>query len=281
MKKTILLPILFFIITSCSNKLFISYKENGKRLKKIDLIKLNQYAHDNNGSFDRKTFWSNKDNTSESYELTSKKGKSIKIRVSKKEGIYTHILKMELLENQSVLTTYYPNGNFKSMDIIKKGTIDSLLIDLRSNSGCSSKTAIEIAPNFECESFNGSNTQLSDLKGSYVYINVWATWSVPSKKEILAFNEIVEEFGDRNIIFVNISIDKAKDYLKWKKIVAEKNLKGLQLFDGQGFINSKFADDYKIYYIPRSILIGPRGIIISAFAPRPSNSELKKILSVM
>ena len=135
------------------------------------------------------------------------------------------------------------------------------------------------------ENYNGGATSLSDFKGKYVYIDVWATWCAPCKKEIPYLKEIEVKYHDRDIEFISISIDdenssggslkKAKK--AWKTMVADKNLTGCQLIAPNGW-KTDFIVDYKINSIPRFILIDPEGKIVNADAPRPSSSKLIKLL---
>lgn len=139
-----------------------------------------------------------------------------------------------------------------------------------------------ISPTFDdYENFNGKTTSLKDLKGSYVYIDVWATWCGPCKVEIPSLKKLENEFHDKNISFVSISIDDAKRHAgsleqahgKWKKMVEEEELGGIQLFAPDGW-KSDFIEAYKIRGIPRFILVDPEGKIVSASAPRPSSETL-------
>ena len=134
------------------------------------------------------------------------------------------------------------------------------------------------------ENYAGGTSSLEDFKGRYVYIDVWATWCGPCKKEIPYLKAIEEKFHDRNIEFVSISVDddkrsgsmtKAKN--AWKRMVAEKSLTGVQLLSDNGW-ETDFIKSYKISGIPRFILIDPKGNIIDPDAPRPSSSELTKLL---
>ncbi len=132
----------------------------------------------------------------------------------------------------------------------------------------------EVSPKFvNYENNNGETTSLDDLKGKYVYIDVWATWCGPCKAEIPFLKEVEKAYHDKNIEFVSISIDVAKDHDKWKAMVAEKELGGIQLFADSDW-KSQFVQDYKINGIPRFILVDPQGNIVSADAPRPSSEEL-------
>ena len=130
------------------------------------------------------------------------------------------------------------------------------------------------SPKFmDYENYAGGTTSLDDLKGKYVYIDVWATWCGPCKAEIPFLKEVEEKYHGKNIEFVSISIDRARDHEKWKAMVADKELKGIQLFADNDW-NSKFVKDYLIQGIPRFILIDTEGNIINANAPRPSSPEL-------
>ncbi len=143
------------------------------------------------------------------------------------------------------------------------------------------------SPNFvNYENFAGGNTSLSDLKGKYVYMDIWATWCGPCIREIPSLKKVEKQFEGKNIEFVSISVDEgrgykgdaAEAYKGWKKIIAEKELGGMQLLADNGF-RSTFIQDYKINGIPRFILIDPEGNIVNSDAPRPSNPQLVKLFN--
>ena len=133
------------------------------------------------------------------------------------------------------------------------------------------------SPEFDYDNYKGGKTKLSDLKGKYVYIDLWATWCAPCRAEIPYLQKIEEKYHGKNIEFVSISIDKAKDNEKWKKFVADKNLGGVQLFADKDW-ESEFVVNYGVMGIPRFILIDPKGNIVSSDAERPSSPDLQKQL---
>ncbi len=129
------------------------------------------------------------------------------------------------------------------------------------------------SPTFDYENHKGGKTSLADLKGKYVYVDVWATWCGPCRAEIPSLKKVEKQYHGKNIAFVSISIDVAKDHDKWKKFVTEKQLGGIQLFADKDW-KSDFVTGYGINGIPRFILIDPQGNIVSPDAPRPSNPKL-------
>ncbi|WP_299671853.1 TlpA disulfide reductase family protein [uncultured Polaribacter sp.] len=128
------------------------------------------------------------------------------------------------------------------------------------------------------ENYAGGTTSLDDFKGKYVYIDVWATWCGPCLYELPYLKKIEKAYHDKNIEFVSISIDESKNHDKWKTMVKNKQMGGVQLFADKAW-KSQFVKDYVIKGIPKFILIDPKGQIIKANAPRPSSEKLLELLS--
>ncbi|MFI1773666.1 TlpA family protein disulfide reductase [Thalassobellus citreus] len=121
---------------------------------------------------------------------------------------------------------------------------------------------------------------LNDLLGKYVYIDVWATWCGPCKKEIPYLKTLEEELHGKNIEFVSISVDTEKNRGKWKQMVKDMELKGVQIMADKDF-SSDFIKAYNIAAIPRFILIDPKGNLVSSDELRPSDPKLKEKLEVL
>lgn len=131
-----------------------------------------------------------------------------------------------------------------------------------------------ISPTFKLFDIHDNLISLSDLKGKYIYIDIWATWCGPCKAEIPALKKLEKHFKGTNIQFVSISYRDNKE--RWKNMIKEKELGGIQLFAPDK--NISFFKDYQVTGIPRFILIDRKGRIIESHAKRPSNPKLKEQL---
>ncbi len=141
------------------------------------------------------------------------------------------------------------------------------------------------SPAFEAyENYDGSTTSLRDLRGKYIYVDIWATWCGPCKAEIPYLKELEHEYQGRNIQFLSLSVDDDRTHgdswdkarADWKAMIADKELGGIQLFAPDGW-KSDFVTAYKVKGIPRFILIDPDGNIVTPDAPRPSSPKLKTL----
>ncbi|MEP4092735.1 redoxin family protein [Reichenbachiella sp.] len=135
------------------------------------------------------------------------------------------------------------------------------------------QTGMSSAP-FAYQNIDGETVSLADLKGKYIYVDVWATWCGPCLREIPALKQLETDYHEAPVEFVSISIDAIKDFQKWQEMVAEKELKGVQLFADNSW-QSDFVKAYAIDGIPRFIVIDPEGKIIDPNAPRPSDPEIR------
>lgn len=182
----------------------------------------------------------------------------------------------ELDKKASVLDSSFVAKEKADIQEFKKGMVaqhqEQLEIDAKLAKG-------QPSPDFkDYTNYNGGKSSLEDFRGSYVYIDVWATWCVPCIMEIPFLKKVEKEYEGKNIKFMSISADQPKDEQKWRNMIKEKDLHGIQLL-ADNAIESDFFVNYFIYGIPRFILLDPQGNIVSYDAPRPSDSTLKDLLN--
>jgi len=138
----------------------------------------------------------------------------------------------------------------------------------------------KLSPGFSYNDVAGKNVSLENLRGKYVYIDVWATWCGPCKGEIPHLAKVEQDYQGRNIQFVSLSVDVPSDKGKWQEFVRVNRLSGIQLMSDSAF-DSGFIKKFNINSIPRFILIAPDGKIVSADAKRPSDPVLRKQLDAL
>ncbi|MDG1690526.1 MAG: TlpA disulfide reductase family protein [Flavobacteriales bacterium] len=141
------------------------------------------------------------------------------------------------------------------------------------------------SPLFNYPDSSGKNISLESLKGKLVYVDVWATWCGPCKAQIPFLKQLEEKYREEDIAFVSLSIDQLKNISKWKDMIVDKELEGIQIIADKAW-RSKFVTDYVIEGIPRFILIDKYGDLMDPMAPRPAiyvegvmqlNEEIQKI----
>jgi cytochrome c-type biogenesis protein len=78
----------------------------------------------------------------------------------------------------------------------------------------SAVTKLEPAPDVEFQTQGGKSAPLSELRGSVVLLNFWATWCVPCRAEIPAFNELQHQYEARGLKVVGVLTQDTLDNLK-------------------------------------------------------------------
>ncbi|PCI03270.1 MAG: thioredoxin [Flavobacteriaceae bacterium] len=170
------------------------------------------------------------------------------------------VLKADIKNNN--LFIRYINKSYKkahaNMIRLAKGTLSPTFVNYENNAG--------------------GTSSLDDFKGKFVYIDLWATWCGPCKKEIPFMKTLESKFHGKNIEFLSISLDKKSAYKTWKKMIKEKEMGGVQLIADKDFA-SDFTMAYGVTSIPRFVLLDTEGRIIDADAARPSDPKLAVLLN--
>lgn len=135
----------------------------------------------------------------------------------------------------------------------------------------------EQAPDFEMSDVQGKRCKLSDFRGKYVMIDIWATWCGPCKMEIPDFEKQHKLFADDSRIqFISISLDEDKE--AWKKMLEKDKPDWKQYVVEGGVLKSEFCQKYFVSSIPRFLLIDPQGCIVSVDVMRPSDSKFTEYI---
>jgi cytochrome c biogenesis protein CcmG, thiol:disulfide interchange protein DsbE len=112
----------------------------------------------------------------------------------------------------------------------------------------------QLAPDFELQSIEGTQSQLSSFKGKTVLINFWATWCIPCREEM----PLLEEFADRysqDMVVLGINAGEKQDVIQ--EYVDSLAVTFPILVDSAGTI----ASLYRVRGFPTTMLIDENGVL--------------------
>ncbi|MBI5385665.1 MAG: TlpA family protein disulfide reductase [Verrucomicrobia bacterium] len=120
------------------------------------------------------------------------------------------------------------------------------------------------APAFAAKLANGKPVKFpDDYKGKVVLLDFWATWCGPCVVEIPNVVKAYEQFHEKGLEILGISLDRAGAEQKLADFTREKNMPWPQVFDGK-FWQAEVAVRYGIQSIPHMLLVdGDTGAIIA------------------
>jgi thiol-disulfide isomerase/thioredoxin len=122
------------------------------------------------------------------------------------------------------------------------------------------------APDFTLTRLDGGELSLSDLKGTPVIVNFWATWCGPCRAEIPALEAAQQRLGDDAIILgVNVQEDPARVL----DFAAELNMTYPIVLDE----TAATSQLYQVRAFPTTYFIDARGVIVDVYTG-PLNEPL-------
>jgi len=114
------------------------------------------------------------------------------------------------------------------------------------------------APEFNLIGLKGHRVSLSDMRGKVVFIDFWASWCPPCKKEFPELNKLTKEYKSSQFATLAVSEDKrrvnVKDFLS-EYFDMPANL--IVLLDSK----SDAIRKYSVGAMPTSFIIDANGVI--------------------
>lgn len=129
-----------------------------------------------------------------------------------------------------------------------------------------------IPPDISLPNPEDSVISLYSLKGNYVLLDFWASWSLPCRLANPELARIYNKFRKKNFEIYQVSLDRTRE--SWLKGIEEDKLIWINVSDLK-YWNSEAAVNYNIRNIPSSFLLDTAGRII---AKDPAVSDLEKQL---
>lgn len=143
-------------------------------------------------------------------------------------------------------------------------------------SSISNAQSLDSIWNIQIEDEQGKTRKLSDFKGKVIYVDVWASWCLPCRWEFPKFEYLADEYKNKNIIFLSLSVDESKE--KWLKFLQRKkhHLEEFRVTDSD---EKRFSDYFEIYALPHFILIDSKGNLYQNNTLRPSDIGIDNLLT--
>ena len=136
-----------------------------------------------------------------------------------------------------------------------------------------SSSAAVSPSDFRLKGLDGKWFNLKDHLGSEViYIDFWATWCVPCRRELPHLQELFQEFREKGFLVISINTDPPANRSKIKPFVRRYHLSFPTLLDPDNRVLDQFNPTREL---PYGVLIGSDGKVVRVFSGYRSGDEAK------
>jgi len=114
------------------------------------------------------------------------------------------------------------------------------------------------APNFTLTGLDGKSVSLSSLRGKIIFLNLWATWCPPCRREMPSIEALYKGFA-KDPDFVTLAVSEDTDVKAPAQYVKKNKFDFPVLLDPRNAV----GEAYNVGGLPESFVIGRDGRIVA------------------
>lgn len=133
-----------------------------------------------------------------------------------------------------------------------------------------------LAPDFQLMDMEGQNVTLSNLRGSPVIMNFWASWCSPCRQEMPFLQQIYEDWNNKGVILLTINLRETPSEIM--QFMQSNSLSFPVLLDADASV----TQNYNVVGIPTTFFVDKDGVIqAKKLGPFNSKAEIENNISII
>jgi len=113
------------------------------------------------------------------------------------------------------------------------------------------------APDFSLKDPTGRTVELRGFRGKVVFLNFWATWCVPCRREMPAMEALFREFNAKGLTVLAVNVQESPRQVT--QFIHELKITFPVVLDSNGAVTG----DYGVRALPTTYLIGKKGEVLA------------------
>ena len=137
------------------------------------------------------------------------------------------------------------------------------------------------APDFELQDLEGQRHTLRDYRGKVIFLNFWASFCEPCRREMPSMERLARQYADRGMVMLAASLDPQKqDASRFLNRFLPNQRSAMEvLWDPSGSVSNRYGTTL----IPETYIIDRDGRIVARFVndydwTRPEAKQLVEAL---
>lgn len=137
------------------------------------------------------------------------------------------------------------------------------------------------APSFELPGLDGTSHRLRDYRGEVVFLNFWASFCEPCRREMPSMERLIREYEDRGLEMLAITFDPKREDARTflQEFLPNQRSHMTVLWDPEGETGERFGTEL----LPETYIIDRNGRVIARFvnAYDWTRPEVKRLVETL